>query len=79
MKQWVKDAYRTIRTAREHATRTADTRLHMACARAIDAMVAEGLLMPSELRTYARQILMVYNVENQPETTALAEVAGSDR
>jgi hypothetical protein len=79
MKQWVKDAHRTIRTAREHATRTADPRLHMACARAIDAMVADGLLMPSELRTYARQMLTLYSVENQPETKTLAEVAGSDR
>lgn len=76
MKQWVKDAHRTIRKARKHATSTADTQLHIACARAIDAMVVDGLLMPLELRTYARQVRLLCNLNEQPKTnepTAIAE------
>lgn len=55
MRQWQKDALAVIREARAHATRTSDTRLHLACSRTIEAMVMEGGQVPSELRTYARQ------------------------
>ena len=56
MKQWQKDAVRVICEGRAHATRTSDSRLHMACSRAIEAMVEGGCMMPSELRIYAQQI-----------------------
>ena len=60
MRQWVKDAHRTLREAKAHATRTSDARLHMACVRSIEAMIADGLLMPSNLRTYARETRELY-------------------
>jgi hypothetical protein len=60
MRQWQKDAHNVIREARAHATRTSDSRLHMACSRSIEAMVMEGCVMPSDLRIYARQILELY-------------------
>jgi hypothetical protein len=55
MRQWVKDAHRTLREAKAHATRTLDARLHLACVQSIEAMIADGFLMPSDLRDYARQ------------------------
>lgn len=55
MRQWQRDALKVIREARFHATRNSDDRLHLACSRAIEAMVMEGGQVPSELRAYARQ------------------------
>jgi hypothetical protein len=55
MRQWQRDALSVIREARAHANKTLDKRLHLACSRAIDAMVMEGGQVPSELRIYARQ------------------------
>lgn len=55
MKLWQKDALKVIRAARLHATRNSDDHLHLACSRAIEAMVVEGGQVPSELRAYARQ------------------------
>jgi hypothetical protein len=55
MRQWQKDALTVIREARAYATRTSDSRLHLACSRTIEAMVMEGGQVPSELRAYARQ------------------------
>lgn len=75
MKQSVKDAHRTIRNAREYATRTSDARLHVACACAIDAMVADGLLMPSKLRAYAKHVRLLYGFVDGPGTTACTQVA----
>lgn len=60
MRQWQKDALAVIREARAHATRTSDTRLHLACSRTIEAMVMEGGQVPSELRIYARQTRELY-------------------
>jgi hypothetical protein len=54
MRLWQKDALKVIREARAHATRTSDPNLHQACSRAIEAMVAEGGCVPSDLRNYAR-------------------------
>jgi hypothetical protein len=55
MRQWQKDALKVFREARALAYRTSDRRLHRACGRAIDAMVAQGGLVPSELRIYAKE------------------------
>ena len=55
MRQWQKDALSVIREARSHATRTVDTRLHLACSRTIEAMIMEGGQVPTDLRIYARQ------------------------
>lgn len=55
MKQWQKDAIKLFREARAHATRTSNARLHLACSRSIEAMVMEGGLVPSDLRTYAQE------------------------
>ena len=60
MRQWVKDAHRTVREAKAHAIKTSDARLHMGCVRAIEAMIADALLVPSDLRTYARQARLIY-------------------
>lgn len=56
MRQLQKDALRVIRDARALATRTSDSRLHRACGRAIEVMVEEGGLVPSDLRIYAWQV-----------------------
>ena len=63
MRQWQKDALAVIREARAHATRNSDTGLHLACSRAIEAMVMEGGQVPSELRIYARQTRELYGCE----------------
>lgn len=54
MRLWQKDALRLFREARAHATKTSDVALHQACARAIEAMIAEGGCVPSDLRRYAQ-------------------------
>lgn len=54
MRQLQKDALSVIREARAYATRNANPILHLACARAIEAIVVEGGQVPSELRSYAR-------------------------
>lgn len=64
MRQWVKDAHRTIREAKAHAIRTSDRQLHMACVRSVEAMIADALLVPSDLRTYARQTRRLYGHED---------------
>jgi hypothetical protein len=56
MRHWQKEALKVFREARAFATRTSDPRLHQACGRAIEAMVAAGGMVPSELRIYAQQI-----------------------
>lgn len=68
MRQSQKDALRIIREARAHAMRTSDSRLHMACIRSIDAMISDGCMMPSELRTYARDGRETYG---NPDTVTL--------
>jgi hypothetical protein len=55
MRQMHRDALKVIREARAHATRTSDSRLHLACCRTVEALVAEGGVVPSDLRLYARQ------------------------
>jgi hypothetical protein len=60
MRQWQKDALSVIREARAHATHTSDERLHLACSRTIEAMVAEGGQVPCDLRAYARQTQELY-------------------
>lgn len=55
MRLWQKDALKLFREARAHATKTSDVALHRACARGIEAMIAEGGCVPSDLRLYARQ------------------------
>jgi hypothetical protein len=72
MRQWVKDAHRTLREAKAHASRTSDACLHMACVRAIEAMLADGLLMPSNLRTYARETRELYGDQFPSQTTVAA-------
>lgn len=74
MRQWVKDAHRTIREAKAHAIKTSDARLHMACVRSIEAMIADALLVPSDLRTYARQTRLLYGHIDNPKAgfTSLA-------
>lgn len=67
MRQWLKDAHRTIREAKAHATRTSNARLHMACVRSIEAMISDAVLVPSDLRTYARQTRLLYGHMDQPE------------
>ena len=61
MRQWQKDALKIIREAREHATRTSDSHLHLACSRVIEAMVMEGAQVPSDLRIYANQSHKLYD------------------
>lgn len=55
MKQWQKDALKVFREARAHATRTTDSRLHLACSKTIEAMVMDGGQVPADLRIYAIQ------------------------
>lgn len=55
MRPWQKYALSIIRNARAHATRTSNPDLHLACGRAIEAMIAEGGQVPSDLRLYAQQ------------------------
>lgn len=55
MKQWQKDAIKLFRETRRYANETSNARLHLACSRSIEAMVLEGGMVPSELRTYARE------------------------
>jgi hypothetical protein len=77
MRQWVKDAHRTLREAKAHATQTSDARLHVACVRSIDAMIADGLLMPSDLREYARQTRELYGDQVSHSTrTTETQLAG---
>jgi hypothetical protein len=62
MRLWQKDALKVFREARAHAARTSDVRLHQACGRAIEAMVAEGGCVPSDLRIYARETRELYGI-----------------
>jgi hypothetical protein len=62
MRPWQKNALKIVAEARGHASRTSDTRLHLACSRTIEAMAREGCQIPSDLRTYARQIRELYEV-----------------
>jgi len=55
MRGWQKEALKLFREARAHATKISDGALHRACARAIEAMIAEGGCVPSDLRLYARK------------------------
>jgi hypothetical protein len=57
MRGWQKEALKLFREARAHATKISDGALHQACARAIEAMIAEGGCVPSDLRLYARRML----------------------
>lgn len=70
MRQWQKDALSVVREARAHATRTSDPRLHLACSRAIEAMVMEGGQVPFELRTYARQTRQLYGIQSTHQLKA---------
>jgi|JI10StandDraft_1071094.scaffolds.fasta_scaffold797379_2 hypothetical protein len=74
MRQWQKEALRLIRQARVHASRTSDLHLHLMCGRTIEAMIAGGGMVPSELRTYARQIREAY-LEQEHQTAELATKA----
>jgi hypothetical protein len=77
MRQWQKDALSVVREARAHATQTSNLSLHLACSRTIEAMVAEGGQVPSELRTYARQIRERYGSGDTLQSQiAAARVAG---
>lgn len=60
MRPWQSDALKLFREARTHATRTSNTSLHYHCCRAIEAMIAEGGCVPSDLRDYARQVRLLY-------------------
>lgn len=77
MRQWVKDAHRTLREAKAHAIKTSDARLHMACVHSIEAMIADALLVPSDLRKYARHTRLLYGHEDHlkvvPTSLAVAE------
>jgi hypothetical protein len=72
MRQWVKDAHRTIRQAVRLATLTSDPRLHMACVNSIEAMIADGFLMPSNLRIYARQTRAIYGSQLAQQSATVA-------
>lgn len=76
MRQWQKGALSVIREARAYATKNANPILHLACARTIEAMVMEGGQVPSELRTYARQVRELYYAETSHQTMAAAPVRG---
>jgi hypothetical protein len=56
MRPWQSDALKLFREARAHATKTSNTSLHLQCCRVIEAMIAEGGCVPSDLRAYARQV-----------------------
>jgi hypothetical protein len=60
MRPWQSEALKLFREARAHATRTSNTSLHLQCCRAIEAMIAEGGCVPSDLRIYARQTRLIY-------------------
>lgn len=72
MRQWQKDALSVVREARPHVTGNSDTRLHLACSRAIEAMVMENGQVPSKLRLYARQNREHYGIEIRPSDSAVA-------
>jgi hypothetical protein len=74
MRQWQKDALKVIREARAHASRTSDVPLHQACSRAIEAMVAEGGCVPSDLRIYAREIHEHYGIADARKSSAFTVV-----
>lgn len=64
MKAWQRDALSVIRKARAHATQTSDKNLHLACARAIQAMVMEGGQVPRDLRDYAHQTRLIFGASD---------------
>jgi hypothetical protein len=55
MVTWRQEAIGLFYAARARATETSNVFLHQACARAIEAMVAEGSWVPEELCSYARE------------------------
>jgi hypothetical protein len=67
MKQWQKDAIKLFRETRRHATKTSNASLHLACSRSIEAMVMEGGMVPSDLRTYARETRECHELFGAPE------------
>jgi hypothetical protein len=75
MRSWRKEALRVISEAREHATVTANIRLHLACCRTIEVLVAEGCQVPSDLRLYAKGIRELFGTPDNP--TSGAEPAGA--
>lgn len=73
MSSWRNEAIGLFYTARERATETSNTYLHQACCRAIEAMVAEGICVPEELCSYARETRRAYAT---PATLVTATVTG---
>lgn len=58
---WRQEAIGLFYAAKERATETSNTFLHLACCRAIEAMVAEGSWVPEELRSYAHETRLTYS------------------
>lgn len=62
MSPWQQDALDLFREARARATETSSIALHQACSRAIEAMVAEGGWVPSDLWFYARTVRRLHGI-----------------
>lgn len=62
MSPWQQDALDLFREARARATETSNITLHQACGQAIEAMVAEGGWVPSDLWTYARTVRRLHGI-----------------
>jgi hypothetical protein len=60
MSPWQEDVLDLFRQTRARATQASNITLHQACGRAIEAMIAEGGSVPSDLNTYAQDIRRLY-------------------
>jgi hypothetical protein len=60
MGSWRQEAIDLFYAARERATETSNAYLHQACCQAIEALIAEGGSVPSDLRAYAKETRRLY-------------------
>jgi hypothetical protein len=60
MSPWQEDVHYLFRHTRARATQTSSITLHQACGQAIEALIAEGGSVPSDLRAYAQETRRLY-------------------
>jgi hypothetical protein len=60
MSTWQEDVFDLFRQTRARATLTSNITLHQACGQAIEALIAEGGSVPSDLHAYAQETLRLF-------------------
>lgn len=72
MSPWQEDVLDLFRQTRARATLTSNITLHQACGQAIEALIAEGGSVPSDLQAYAQETLRLFGPCDRSQVASMS-------